>query len=116
MKEYKSIKASALFKENLRIALKSIRTNLLRTILTIFIIAIGIMALVGILTAIESIKVTLTRQFTRLGANTFTIQPKRGRYQGEERTRVRNSPNITFRQALRFNEEFNFPTIISIST
>ena len=42
--------------ENIKIALQSIQTNILRTILTIFIISIGITALVGILTAIESIK------------------------------------------------------------
>ena len=34
--------------ENIKIALQSILTNLLRTVLTIFIIAIGIAALVGI--------------------------------------------------------------------
>ena len=42
--------------ENIKIALQSIRTNLIRTVLTIFIIAIGITALVGIQTAIESLK------------------------------------------------------------
>ena len=42
--------------ENIKIAIQAIRHNLLRSVLTILIIAIGIMALVGILTAIESIK------------------------------------------------------------
>ncbi len=64
----------AMFLENLSIALSSIKTNLLRTILTVFIIAFGIMALVGILTAIDSIKGILTDSFSLMGANTFTIE------------------------------------------
>ena len=38
-------------KENIRIAIRSVRANLLRAVLTLMIIAFGIMALVGILTA-----------------------------------------------------------------
>ena len=45
-----------LFVENVKIALQSIRANLLRSILTVLIIAVGITALIGILTAIDSIK------------------------------------------------------------
>ena len=60
--------------ENIKIALQSIRTNLLRTVLTIFIIAIGIAALVGIQTAIESIKSSISDNFTSMGANTFNIR------------------------------------------
>ena len=66
----------AMFRENVRIAMKSIRTNLLRTILTVLIIAFGIMALVGILTAIDSIKLSLTESFSLMGANTFTIESR----------------------------------------
>ena len=60
--------------ENIKIAIEAIRYNLLRSILTILIIAIGIMALVGILTAIESIKGSISENFTSMGANTFTIK------------------------------------------
>ncbi|MBL7794260.1 MAG: ABC transporter permease, partial [Saprospiraceae bacterium] len=40
--------------ENIRLAFRSVRSNWLRAILTLLIIAFGIMALVGILTAIDS--------------------------------------------------------------
>ncbi len=40
--------------ENVRLALRAIRGNLLRAILTLLVISFGIMALVGILTAIDS--------------------------------------------------------------
>ena len=68
--------STALFRENILIALKAIRTNLLRTILTVMIIAFGIMALVGILTAIDAIQSSLTEQFSLMGANTFTIESR----------------------------------------
>ena len=62
--------------ENIKIALQSVKSNLLRTVLTIFIIAIGITALVGILTAIDSIKGSINDNFTQMGANTFNIRNK----------------------------------------
>ena len=60
--------------ENIRIALRSIGSQMMRTVLTILIIAIGIMALVGILTAIDSIKSSINNNFTDMGANTFTVR------------------------------------------
>lgn len=53
---------TGLVKENIRISLDSIRSHLLRSILTVLIIAFGIMALVGILTSIDAIKYYLTRK------------------------------------------------------
>jgi putative ABC transport system permease protein len=50
-----------LFKENIRIALGSIRTQLLRTVLTVLIIAIGITALVSILTVVSALENTYPR-------------------------------------------------------
>ncbi|KKK70792.1 hypothetical protein LCGC14_2920410, partial [marine sediment metagenome] len=60
--------------ENFRISTRSIRANMLRAILTMLIIAFGIMALVGILTAIDAIKGSITDEFSRMGANTFSIE------------------------------------------
>lgn len=48
---------------NLSLAFRAVRTNLLRSILTILIIGFGIMALVGILTSIEVINAALTSNF-----------------------------------------------------
>ena len=61
-------------RENISIALQSIAGNRLRTSLTALIIAIGIMALVSILTAIEGIRQFTNDAFADLGANSFTIQ------------------------------------------
>jgi putative ABC transport system permease protein len=106
-----------LFWENLRISVRAIRSNRVRTILTICIIAIGIMALVGILTAIDSIKSSLTNQFTMMGANSFTIT-SRGiniLVNGQSAYRVKNHSRISFREAMEFKERFKEPAIVSVS-
>ncbi|MFY9154400.1 MAG: ABC transporter permease [Prolixibacteraceae bacterium] len=107
----------ALFFENLKIALQSIRSNLLRTILTVLIIAVGITALVGILTAIDSIKNSITKEFTFMGANTFTISSRGMRVQvGNQKYRTKNYSYISYYQAKEFKEKYDFPAAVSIST
>ncbi len=107
---------NTLFTENIRIALQSIRTNLLRTILTVMIIAVGIMALVGILTAIDSIKSSITKEFSFMGANTFSISSRGMRVQvGQNRYRTKNHSFITFYQANAFKEAFDFPATVAVS-
>ncbi len=111
------MKFGTLFFENLNIALQSIRGNLLRTILTVCIIAVGITALVGILTAIDSIKNSITKEFTFMGANTFTINSRGMRIQvGDKRYRTKNYSFISYYQAKEFKDKFVFPSSVSIST
>ena len=106
-----------MFVENVRIAMKSIRTNLLRTILTVMIIAFGIMALVGILTAIDSIKYALTESFSLMGANTFTIESRSMRVQiGNESYRRKNHEFISHKQAQEFKDMYELPAKVSVWT
>lgn len=107
---------TTLFFENLRIALISVRTNLLRSILTVLIIAVGITALVGILTAIDSIKASITKEFTFMGVNTFTITSRGMRVDiGNQRYRTKNYSYINYYQAKDFKERFDFPAMVSVS-
>ena len=102
--------------ENTKVALQSIKSHLLRTILTALIIAIGIMALVGILTAIDAIKSSINSNFTSMGANSFTIRNSgMGMHMGSGH-RAKKFPDITYDQATRFQEQFTFPSTVSIST
>ncbi|NLA49763.1 MAG: FtsX-like permease family protein [Bacteroidales bacterium] len=102
--------------ENLRIALRAIRSNNLRTILTICIIAFGIMALIGILTAIDAIRNSLTDQFTMMGANSFSISSRGMNIQvGNDRIRTRNYSRISYRQAMEFKAQFAEPAWVSVS-
>jgi putative ABC transport system permease protein len=104
-----------LVRENIRIAMVSIRTNRLRTIITILIIAFGIMALVGILTAVDAIKSSITNEFSSMGASTFTIQKKqrfvRGRNTGKRQQAV---TNIDYNEAVKFKDTYQFPADVSV--
>ncbi|MGD0583527.1 MAG: ABC transporter permease [Bacteroidales bacterium] len=105
----------SILRENLRISSRAIRSNKVRTILTICIIAFGIMALIGILTAIDAIKSSLTNQFTMMGANSFTITSRGMNIRiGNNRTRQRNYSRITFKEALMFREMFKEPATVSV--
>ncbi|MFM2284886.1 MAG: hypothetical protein RLZZ543_383 [Bacteroidota bacterium] len=102
--------------ENIRISLTSIRSQSLRTFLTIMIIALGIMALVGILTAIDVIKESITSNFTSMGANTFNIRNRGSNIRiGRGGARPPVYKTITFEEVTRFKNEFTFPSRVGIS-
>ncbi len=102
-----------LFQENLKIAWNAIKSNRLRTILTISIIAFGIMALVGILTAIDAIKNSLNEQFATMGTNTFQISNRTMQVHIGKRGRARYYEDISYREAKKFKESFDFPAWVS---
>lgn len=103
--------------ENFRISTKSIRSNIVRAILTMLIIGFGIMALVGILTAIDAIRTVITSEFARMGSNTFTIESRSMNIQiGNQHYRRKNHQYISYRQAEEFKKTFQFPAIVSIWT
>lgn len=105
-----------LFYENIRVAFKAIKSNRVRAALTMAIIAFGIMALVGILTAIDGLKSTLTTQFTMMGANTFSITSRSMRVTvGDQHYRTKNHSHITYREAMEFKNMFNEPAWVSVS-
>lgn len=105
------------FRENLRVALSSIRAQALRAFLTILIISLGIGALVGILSAIDVMKGSLAKNFTSMGANTFTIRNRESRIRiGRGGKRPKNFRPITYKEAMLFAERFDFPATVSVST
>lgn len=101
--------------ENIREGFRSINANLLRSVLTALIVAIGIASLVGILTAIDGIQSSVTSSFSSLGANSFTISSKisRGRSQGKNQ---RAYAPITYKEAVRFADKFKFNAQVSLSS
>lgn len=102
--------------ENIKIAFSAIRMNALRTILTIFIIAFGIMALISMLTAVDGIKRALYSSFASVGSNTFTIQEAEGKTKFRRRGRkVSYEKPILYKEAKSFSNRFNFQANVSIS-
>lgn len=107
--------AGGLVLENLRISMQSVRSHMMRTTLTVLIIAFGIMALVGILTSIDAIKYYLNDNFQMMGANTFTIRNRTMQvHVGNNRSKPKNFREISFEEALRFKETYKFPATSSV--
>lgn len=99
-----------LLRENIRIAFGSIKTQLLRTILTVLIIAIGITALVGILTVVTALENTVSTNFASMGANTFNINQYENTVKnrgGNEREVI--NPIISYPEAVAFKNKYKYP-------
>jgi putative ABC transport system permease protein len=106
-----------LLKENIKVATDSIKGNKLRAFLTMLIIFFGITALVGISSAIDAMKGSINSNFTSMGANSFTIRNRDvGVKVGHRGKRAKKYQAITYKEALRFKEEFNFPVTTAVST
>jgi putative ABC transport system permease protein len=102
--------------ENIRESIRAIKSNLLRTILTGLIISIGIMSLVGILTAVDGIKHSLDQTFSSLGANAFDIRKKRNNGSGNNQTRTdKVYPDITYDQAVKYKQLMEANSQVSLS-
>ncbi|MEP1260373.1 ABC transporter permease [Algoriphagus sp.] len=104
--------------ENVREAVRSIKVNLLRTVLTGAIIAIGISSLVGMLTAIDGIKAQIADSFSGLGANSFDLRNKGfsgGRAIQDGKTE-KTYPRLTFREVMDFKEKYTSVGIATVFT
>src|SRR5580693_3302770 len=110
------------------LAFRTVRGNKLRTGITVAIIAFGIMALVGINTAIEAMKQKFTESFSSMGANGFTIHYKqynvnfggnnevKKEKKGARKEKKSNTGKpITKEQAEEFKERFNYPAKIALT-
>ena len=62
--------------DSFTLAWRTVKSNKLRAGITIAIIAFGIMALIGIITAIEAMNQSLKESFSSMGANAFNIRFK----------------------------------------
>ena len=89
------------YKENIKLAFVSIKANMLRTVLTALIIAIGIMALVGIMTSIDGMNSSIKNKFASMGANSFSIRNRgaSGIRIGNAGSRPKSYENIRYEQA-----------------
>ena len=100
--------------ENIDMALRAVRSNRLRSSLTIAIIALGITSLVGILTAVDSMDATLRDAYSRMGAGIINI---RSLYSmPADMRRIRNSREISRAQAERFTDYYRTPATVTIFT
>ncbi len=112
------------------LAYRTVRSNKLRTGLTVAIIAFGIMALVGIITAIKAMNQKFTESFSTMGANGFTIRFKERQIRfghddrsdlkvakkGKKKEKTSNlGKPITIEQADEFRKYYTFPATTGVS-
>ena len=100
----------SLFRVNVLIAINSIKTQLLRTILTVVIIGIGIWALVGILSSVEAMENSISGNFATMGSNTFNIQRYNFNVQRRGGEREKVNPIISYQNIREFIDIYEFPS------
>ncbi len=112
--------------DSFALAYRTVRSNKLRTGITVTIIALGIMALIGIITAIQAMNESLRSSFSTMGANGFTIAYKeRFRFgndnekaEEDKKKKIKKSnldKPITLLEAETFKKSYKYPATVSIS-
>lgn len=115
------------FNDTLLLAFRTIRSNALRTALTVAIIAFGIMALIGIITAIKAMNQKFSESFSNMGANAFSIRYKEQNIRigggsreltvSKKQTKKEKKSNldrkITKEEAEYFVNHYHFPAAIA---
>jgi putative ABC transport system permease protein len=114
-------------KDTFGLAFKTVRSNKLRTGITVAIIAFGIMALIGIITAIEAMNGSLKESFSTMGANGFTMSYReRFRFNNNNNQQTAEKRNkrvkksnldkpIRREEAEYFKNTYAYPSRVSIS-
>ncbi len=117
--------------DSIALSFNTIKSNRLRTAITVIIIALGIMALIAIITAVEAVNGSLTQSFSTMGANAFSIRfkerniqfgggPSRNKAKKINRKSVISKQSsegklITFNEAREFKKRFSFPATVGIA-
>ena len=117
--------------DSIALSYNTIKSNRLRTAITVIIIALGIMALIAIITAVEAVNQSLTQSFSTMGANAFSIRFKERNIQfggGGNRDRTKKTSRksvvsrkssegkmITFEEARTFKQLYSFPATVGIA-
>jgi putative ABC transport system permease protein len=117
-------------KDSISLSFNTVKSNKLRTAITVIIIALGIMALIAIITAVEAVNQSLTQSFSSMGANSFSIRykertirfgggPKRDQTKKATRASLSKAANegrlINYEEARAFKKQYNFRSKVSIA-
>jgi putative ABC transport system permease protein len=115
--------------DSIALSYQTVKSNRLRTAITVIIIALGIMALIAIITAVQAVNQSLTQSFSTMGANAFSLRYK------ERNVRFGGGPNrqvtkksksavvrassegklITLEEARAFKERYSFPATVGVA-
>jgi putative ABC transport system permease protein len=101
--------------ENVKEGLRSVRSNLLRSIITALIVTLGIMALIGALTAVDAMQRSVSEGLSALGSNTFDIRSKQ--YWGRQNQGVSQKvhPPLKLAEVIKFVDDYSVSSVVSVA-
>jgi putative ABC transport system permease protein len=104
-------------KESLLMAINSVRVNKLRSILTLFGIAVGVFSIIAVMTAMSALQYSIENGMSELGANTFQVQKyPAGFLVDHHAEKYRNRKDITIDEGLIVKEKSKYADKVGIET
>jgi putative ABC transport system permease protein len=103
-------------RESLAMALTSVRTNRLRSILTLLGIAVGVFSIIAVMTAMGVLVNSIEKGMSQLGVNTFQVQktPMFRTNNPRERRKIRNRRPIRFPQGSQVKERTSLSKAVGL--
>ncbi|HKZ36959.1 MAG TPA: ABC transporter permease [Chryseolinea sp.] len=101
--------------ENISEGLRSVRANLLRSVITALIVTIGITALISVSTAIDAAQKSVSEGLSALGSNTFDITSKVNRGGTSQGISEKTYSPLKLTEAVRFIDQYRVTSTISLS-
>jgi len=104
-------------KESFRMAVEAIRQNKLRSILTLLGISIGVFSVIGVMTAIRTLEVSIDSQLDIFGTNTFMVRKNPAIMVSgghSDRKKYRERQNIDFFQFEELKRRATLPLRVSV--
>ena len=101
--------------ENILEGLRSVKLNLLRSVITALIVTIGITALISVSTAIDAAQKSVSDGLSALGSNTFDIRSRYNRGGSNQGIAQKTYPPVKLTETLRFIDQYRVSSTISLS-
>jgi putative ABC transport system permease protein len=101
--------------ENILEGLRSVKVNMLRSVITALIVTIGITALISVSTAIDAAQKSVSEGLSALGSNTFDITSRINRGGTSQGVTQKNYPPLKLNEVLRFIDQYRVSSTISLS-
>lgn len=114
MSRKRKTRLKQMLRESFRMAIEAIRANKLRSTLTLLGITIGVFSVIGVMTAIRTMEVSIESGLNIFGSNTFNIQKYPAiQMGGHTRNKYRNRKNITYDNFTKLKERATLPLMVS---
>ncbi len=105
-------------KESFVMALVALRTNRLRSILTLLGISVGVFSIIAVMTAMGVLVNSIENGLSQLGANTFQIQKYPEFHSGDphERAKYRNRKDVLYPQGVMVKERATLAKAVGLES